>query len=185
MNTDTQNPETETDFSSNSSTREAGPRAPSSTGPDPQTPSEPTESPETEQQDDTADAEAQDDTGDDETGDVSKLRREAKRHRLKLREVEAERDAAVTKLNSLSEVVLGDQVARHGLGLAALRAAGHDPAGFFTDDGKYDADAVDAAARETAEKFGIRRPGGVPQWAGTGPERTPSTGWKDVIRDPH
>ncbi|WP_261624355.1 hypothetical protein [Nesterenkonia marinintestina] len=158
----------------------------SETNTDGTTPDEPQPpTPEAEHPDDAADAEAQDDTGDDETGDVSKLRREAKRHRLKLREVEAERDAAVTKLNSLSEVVLGDQVARHGLGLAALRAAGHDPAGFFTDEGTYDPEAVDAAARETAERFGIRRPGGVPQWAGTGPERTPSTGWKDVIRDPH
>lgn len=205
MSMDTTTPETVTGTSSDSPTA-AGTSAPSSTAPAPRTTSEHPEPPkpdepaedtdkgrtpdanpsEAEPQDpDSAEGDQQEEDGAEEvSSDAYKLRREAKRHRLKLREAEAERDAAVAKLHSLAEVVLGDQLARHGLGIEALRAAGHDPAGFFNANGEYDAEAVDAAARATAAKFGLRPAGGVSKWAGTGPERTPSTGWRDIISDP-
>lgn len=116
--------------------------------------------------------------------ETSPENREAAKYRVRLREAESQRDQLDTKLRSLADHVLGDQLKRFGLNPAALQAAGHDTAQFFTDDGKYDPAAVETAAREAAERFGIPKPTGagyVPA-SGTGGERATSGGWENIIK---
>lgn len=91
---------------------------------------------------------------------------EAKKYRQRAQQAEAERDQLRDELTALKHSTIAGALTGHGVTIDALTAAGHDPASFF-DGGSVDQEKLRSAARETADRFGIRV--GVIPTQGTGP----------------
>ena len=130
--------------------------------------------------------EAPEEPGDDNDGTesdtpaVAKLRREAAGHRKRLREAEAERDAAVVQRDALAAAVLGDALRGTGVNAELFATAGRSIEEFLGEDG-LDRAAITSAGREVAKRYGIASPA-VSRRTGTGAERPPKgKSWSDVL----
>ena len=100
--------------------------------------------------------EAQEEPQEDGEGDGDgKPAKEAQKLRRRLREAEAERDAAQEAIGRLQSALVEQSLADSQVRPDALWAAGHSPAEFITENGAVDSDALQAAIKETATKFGI------------------------------
>ncbi|WP_261624951.1 hypothetical protein [Nesterenkonia marinintestina] len=162
-------------------------------------------------EDDTDDAEAHDEAAESDDpepddGDA-RLRREAKRHRLRLREVEAERDELAAKLQATVTSVIDEKLQHIGMTSKILRMSGANLDTLIDSEGGFDDAGLLHLVNSTREDLGLpedptakiltrthERIGRI-DWsrhhlqghiplAGTGPEK-PYTGgdWGSVIRD--
>lgn len=113
-----------------------------------------------------------DDQGDDEREPRS---REARRYRTQLREVEAERDGLLERVETLQtaevERLAGEQLAQP----AGLWAAGVRVADLVDDTGRVDADAVAAAAHRAAVDLGLASPSRASFVEGANPQPRPTS----------
>lgn len=121
----------------------------------------------------------------DAEGEQDTSKGEAARYRRRLRAAEGERDAALDQVAQLQRAILASACATSGVGLDALTAAGHDPAGLF-DGAEIDRGKFTVAVQDTASRFGIRV--GVIPSQGTGgpaPRAAGSTDdmWSQAFRE--
>lgn len=129
--------------------------------------------------------EAPEEPGDDNDGtedgssELAKVRREAAGHRKRLREAEAERDAVTEQRDALAAAVLSEALRGTRLTPELFAAEGRAVEEFLGEDG-LDADALSAAVRDAAKKYGVW--GSRSPHTGTGAERPPKgKNWSDVL----
>ena len=86
--------------------------------------------------------------------------KEAAKYRRQLRDVEAARDSLSARLDTAHTAILSTELvkARTTVTPEALFGAGHTLDSLRDDDGNLDIDKIQAAAKDTIEKFGIPRP---------------------------
>ena len=110
---------------------------------------------------------------------VAKLRKEAAGHRAKAREAETERDAVTVQRDALAAAVLGDALRGTRLTPELFAAEGRAVEEFLGEDG-LDTDALSAAVRDAAKKYGVW--GSRSPHTGTGAERHPKgKSWSEVL----
>lgn len=150
----------------------------------PQEPLEDTEQEPTATDSQEAPDEPQEDGEDDGDGKPAK---EAQKLRRRLREAEAERDAAQETIGRLHNALIEHSLTDSPVRPDALWAAGHAPAEFITENGEVDSDALQAAIKETATKFGIpTRNTPIPDPSqGMVTERPPANTWVSAFTEPN
>ena len=104
-------------------------------------------------------------------GLVSKIRKEAARHRTRAKEAETRADAAEARAQAVLDHVLAAECKPYGIAPRALTLAEKDPAAWFGPEG-FDRQALVADIRDVAAMFGARKQGHSP-YTGTGTERPP------------
>ncbi|GAA1103537.1 hypothetical protein [Nesterenkonia jeotgali] len=130
--------------------------------------------------------------------------REAAKYRVRLREAEAERDATAQRLESITTHIVEEKLKHLGVGVKALKAAGVDLTSVYDETGQFDDSRLLQAVQATHETLGLapdhtlnkltssyHRTGrvdwtdhatrGVVPTAGTGGERSFTTGWDSII----
>lgn len=127
------------------------------------------------------------DDGQDDADDGDQLGNEAKRYRLRLREVERERDELRDTLERTRQAIVANAMRAAGLDGRLFAAAGHTVDTMVRDDGLIDHDALAEAITNTAREFNIKRPGKLipnpQQGSGSGGQPRGETSWSKALND--
>ncbi len=115
--------------------------------------------------------------------------REAAKWRKQLREVEAERDSLVGKVEALQRAQVDAAAAVHGIKPQALWAAGAQLADLVGDDGTPDQEKIAAAVAAAREQLGIderppKRPARGGLTSGASVPREPVNKWREAFAPP-
>lgn len=109
--------------------------------------------------------------------------REAARYRTRLREAEAERDAVAAQRDTLARTIVESHLPGH-VSPRLFWQLHQGTSGLIADDGTVDVDAIQHAAQEMADEYGLTPMATAPVVPDVGkqPETQPATQWQEVVR---